>query len=224
MLLVGREPIFPRKVHVAKWLWIALAGNLLLATLLQPASRLTAPSATDLPLSIYRLLGWVIAFLLLLLVYTRAREEEATEVFVSLIARVCWITVGMVWLLLPIIPSQVYGYSDEGAGGYARLGGQFAVPANLATCAAVCFFHALLYLRGPRKWAACSIAVVTLAMTYARAEQILFLLALLAYMAFLSRKPALQWTSAISVLFLGGKQFSSRTGFSRTSHEGKVQM
>src|SRR5277367_749665 len=64
MTLLNRHRIMRREIHVSSALWIVLLLNLAVASFLQPASHLTPYKMTDIPLSLYRLGEWVLAFVL----------------------------------------------------------------------------------------------------------------------------------------------------------------
>lgn len=212
LLLEGR-PIRVRTIRVDLGLWIALLLELIIATTLQPASRLTPSTTMALFLSLFRLGQWVIAFVLVLALYSRAAPRQATKLVVELIGRSSWIWLALVWTILPIMPAQVYGGSEEGGPNEARrLGGQLIHPGHVGFLGIAAFFYALLFFpRGPRKWAACLVALLTIALTGARAQQAGFLLALFLYTIVFSRKPALRWgTVAVTVFALViGVSFSS---------------
>ena len=176
-------------------LWIALLLVLVLATVFAPASRLTPPTTMDLLLSFFRLAQWVIAFVLIVALYSRTPPMQATKLVVELIGRSSWIWVAMVWIFLPIMPAQVYGIADEGGPDTVRrLGGQLLHPGDVALLAGLAFFYALFFFsRGPRKWTACLLALITLFLTGARTQQAGFLLALLLYAIVLSRNSAMRW-------------------------------
>src|ERR1039458_250075 len=195
MLLLERRPIEVRKIRIDSGLWIALLLVLILATAFEPTSRLTPPTTMALFLSLFRLGQWVIAFVLIVALYSRTPPTRATELVVELIGRSSWIWVAMVWIILPIVPAQVYGVSAEnGPAAVARLGGQLINPGDVALLGSMAFFYALFFFsRGPRKWIACLVAMLTIILTGARAQEAGFLLALLLYAIVFSRKPAIRW-------------------------------
>jgi O-antigen ligase len=195
LLLLERRPVEVRKIRIDLGLWIALLLELILATAFAPASRLTPPTTMALFLSLFRLGQWVIAFVLIVALYSRTPPTRATELVVELIGRSSWIWVAMVWIILPIMPAQVYGGSEEdGPNAVRRLGGQLVGPSYAALLGSMAFFYALLFFaRGPRKWTACLLALLTIVLTGARTQQAGFLLALFLYAIVLSRKPAIRW-------------------------------
>jgi O-antigen ligase len=195
MVLLERQPLIVRRIQFRKWLWIALLLELLIATILQPASRLTPPTTMALLLSLFRIAQWIVAFSLIVALYSRTAPERATALVVGLIGRASWLWLAMTWILLPIVPAQVYGESEEvGTQAVRRLGGQLVGPSHLALLGSMAFFYALLFFtRGPRKWAACLLALLTILLSGARTQQAGFLLAFFLYAIVLSRRPAIRW-------------------------------
>jgi O-Antigen ligase len=195
MLLLDRRPLEARKIRIDAGLWIALLLVFILATVFEPSSRSVAPTTMALVLSLFRLSQWVIAFVLIVALYSRTPPARATGLVVELVGRTSWIWLAMVWILLPIMPAQVFGGSEDGGPEeIRRLGGQLIHPGHVALLGSIAFFYALLFFnRGPRKWIACLVALVTIALTGARVQQAGFLLALFLYAIVLSRKPALRW-------------------------------
>jgi O-antigen ligase len=195
MFLLERQPLAVRKIRFDLGLWIALLLELILATAFEPASRLTPPSAMALFLSLFRLGQWVIAFALIVALYSRTPPTRAAKVVVEIIGRSSWIWVALVWIILPIMPAQVFGGSEEdGPDAVGRLGGQLIPPAHVALLGSIAFFYALFFFtRGPRKWGACLLALLTIVLTGARTQQAGFFLALFLYAIVLSRKPAIRW-------------------------------
>ncbi len=198
--MLTRRRLLQRRVTVSAGLWIPLLVLLIIASLLQPKSHSALPVATDLLLSLYRLGEWVLAFLLLLSLYTRESEETGTDLIIRLIGLLCWIKIILVWVMLPIMPSLVYGAADDTAEAHRRLGGSMVHPVHLSVLAGIAFFYAFFFLRGPRKTCACFLALLTLAMTYARSEQLVFLIVLTIYMLLMTRSPALRWAGTAGVL------------------------
>lgn len=202
LLLFDRRPLMACKINFRAWLWAALFLELLLTVALHPANRLTPHSSAGTMLSCFRLGQWMVAFCLIVALYTRTAPEQANELVVQLIGRASWVWMALVWIILPVMPDQVYGGSDEaGDGDIRRLGGQLLHPAHVAFLSSVAFFYALLFFgRGPRKWAACVFALITLSLTGARAQQAGFLLAALLYTIVLSPKPAVRWGAAFATI------------------------
>lgn len=214
LLLLDRRPIIVRKIRIDVGIWMALLLVFLFATVLGPASRLTPPTRMDLFLSLFRLAQWVIAFILIVALYSRTPPLRATNLLVELIGRCSWISIAMVWIILPIMPAQAYGAQEEGgATGIRLLGGQLIHPADLALLGSMAFFYALLFFNpGPLKWTACFIAPLTIFLTRARAGSVDFLVAIFLYAIVFSRKPALRWgmIGATALALLLGVSFNGR--------------
>ena len=203
MLLLERKPVLERKVHVDLGLWILLLLELSMASIMEPHSRLTAPSMGSPFITVFRLGQWCVAFGLILALYSRTAHERATELMVQIIGRVCWIWMAMVYFILPLYPSQVYGVGEENTDAVPRLGGGLAGPAALALYASLGFFYALLFFpKGPRKVFCCLLAVVTVYLTRARFQQANFVFALLVYLVIVSRKSVVRWATIAVALFM----------------------
>jgi O-antigen ligase len=201
-LALGRGPIFPRKVKISIGVWISLLAWCTIATILQPASRLSPSLPTDLPLSFFRLGEWVLAFVLFLALYTREPAEDATALIVELIGRCSWIIILMVWVALPLFPHVIYA-SDE-PGSPAALGGVFIIPGLLAFESCLAFFYSLFFFRpGLHKWSACFFALTTLEMTRSRTSVVSFIVSFSSYAIFYSRKSLLRWATIGLVLVSG---------------------
>lgn len=184
-----------RKVRFTAGLWMPLLAIFTLATTLEPASRMTLHSSRDLLISFYRLFEWLVGFGVILTLCRRVPPEYRTQVVVDLIGRTAWTWVLMVWLFLPLMPSQVYGESEgmPGAAAASRLGGQFLSPSYLATLAIAAFFYALLIVPpGMLRRVGCLLATVTLLLAHTRIEQFSFVILLFIYAVFLSRKVSLR--------------------------------
>ncbi len=200
MTLLNRQKLLQRPIHLGGWMWLALFANFVVSTILSPAAKLTPSKMTDLPLCLFRMGEWVLIFALLLSVYSREDEQSSTDLSIRVIASACWINIAMVWFFLPILPSLVYGVTDDLSKDHARLGGALIHPVHLSVLAGIAFFHALFFLRGALRYAGCALAFVTLMMTYARSEQLLFLVALFSYLIIFSRKPLLRWMGLLSII------------------------
>jgi O-antigen ligase len=198
MTLLNRQRLLLRKIDVSAGLWILLLADLLIASILQPKSHTVPFKVSDLPLSIYRLGEWVLAFFLLLSLYTRETVEGATDLIIRIIALVCWVNIAFVWIALPIVPSMVYAMPGDTIQGYPRLGGTMLHPVHLSVLAGVGFFHAIIFMRGPKRMAACALAFVTLVLTYARSELIVFLVMLVIYALVLSRSVLLRYSGLLT--------------------------
>jgi O-antigen ligase len=210
--LLGRRRILLRRVDFSAWLWIALLIIFTIASVMQPNSASRPPVASDLPLSLYRLGEWVLGFTMLLSLYTREDEERAMDLIVRLIGTVCWVNIAIVWIALPIVPSLVYAAPEDIGAGHARLGGALIHPVHLSVLAGVAFFYALLFFQGRKRVFCCFIATMTLVMTYARSEQIIFLAALFGYLMVFSRKFILRMlgSTAICTIAAGAIVFQSK--------------
>jgi len=184
-LLLERRPLIPRKLELGLSLWIPLLLLFCVATLLQPAARLTPYSPTDKIISLYRLGEWVIGFGLITALYSRSPKAESTSLLVQMIGRVSWIWICIVWIVLPVMPSQAYGTSDELASKVPQLGGQLISPSYLATLTVAAFFYALFFFpKGLFRVLGCLVCLVTIFLAHTRIEQISLLLLILIYCLF----------------------------------------
>ena len=183
--LLSRAKIIARKVYFSGWAWGSLLIVFLIASSFEPAFHTQPDTRTDLYISIYRLAEWVLAFLLLLSIYSREPIENSANLMASLLARLCWAYIAIVWLTLPIAPHLAYsvGPSDL-AGSHARLGGILIHPDLLATLAGIACFHALLQLSGAMRVIAFGIAFLTNFLTYSRSGEAFLLFALALYVIF----------------------------------------
>lgn len=187
--LLNRLPLLCRKIELALWLWIPLLLQLVLSTMLQPSSRLTPYSPTDKIISLYRLAEWIIAFSLLVALYTRSPVKQSAVLIGQLIGRFSWAWMMIVWVVLPIMPSQAYGASDELASAVSQLGGQLIAPSYLATLAIAAFFYALFFFpKGLYRTMGCLLATVTIFLAHTRIEQLSFMLLLIIYCTFFSTR------------------------------------
>ena len=191
--ILNRRSDSLHKVRFGAALWLPLLALFTVATILQPGSRLTVHSGSDILISFYRIFEWLVAFGLILALCRRVPAGQMKQVMVDLIGRASWTWLLMVWLFLPILPSLVYGESDGAPEAAARLGGQFISPSYLATLAIAAFFYALLFFPpGLLRRAGCLLAALTLVLAHTRIEQISFVILLLTYAVFLSGKAALR--------------------------------
>jgi O-antigen ligase len=204
MVLLDRRPLICRKVNVPSLPWLALLLIFMVTTVMQPVSRLTPPSKMDLPLSLFWLEEWSLAFILSMALYARASPQHATEEFVHLIGAACWTKIALVWVFLPMIPQQVFGVAEDESAAVRQLGGELINPGALAIIAGIGFFYSLFFFtRGPWKWACCLTAFATLVLTVSRTGQASFLLAVLLYAVVFSKRPAIRW-GTIGVLLIAG--------------------
>ena len=201
VVLLSRQFLLCRKVSVAASLWILLLLQLVLSSILQPPSRLTPYSVTDLFVSFYRMWEWILGFALILALYTRTPINRGTELIVELIGRLSWIWITITWIILPIMPSQVFGGAGEGevSTGHPQLGGQLISPSYLATLSIAGFFYALFFFpRGLKRVLGCTVAFVTIVLARTRFEQASFLLLLFLYAVVFSGKIILRVATIIS--------------------------
>jgi O-antigen ligase len=196
--LLNPSRVRRRTIGLHGSLWVLLLIDLLVASVLQPASRLEPYKQTDLLLSFYRIGEWMLAVLLPISLYIRENIETAQDLMIHLIAIVCWVNVIIVWIALPFLPGLVYTSPEDAASGHSRLGGLMIHPGQLSVLAGVAFFHALFFMKGPKRTAACAFAFVTVVMTYARTEVVVLLLALVIYILVLSRSTLLRWFAVLS--------------------------
>jgi O-antigen ligase len=204
MLLLGRQGLMVRRLRIYGWIWIALLIELAVATALGPAGHVTPVTTASRLLAFYRIGQWAVAFSLIVALVSRTPPEYVPSLVTRLIGQISWTWVAMVWLLLPIIPSQVYGGAEDDPHAVRRLGGQLLTPAHVTLLASIGVFYALLFFpRGPRKWIALFIALPTLILTGARAQLAGFLVSYLVYALVLSRKATIRWATVGIVLFLG---------------------
>jgi len=198
--LLDRRPFGSRRNSYSPSLWIAMLLVFSLTSVLQPNSR--SARSTDLFLSFFFLSQWLIAFLIIAALYSRTPSAQANALIVRSIGIVSWIWLGLVWIVLPFMPTQVYGASDESARAVRQLGGQLIHPGKLATLAGIGFFYALLFgSRGLVRWVVCVGALITMALTSARTAEIGFIFALLLYALFMSRKAIVRWGAIVFLLF-----------------------
>ena len=71
-------------------------------------------------------------------------------------------------------------------------------PVHLSVLAGIAFFHALMFMRGPKRIALCALAFVTLVLTYARSELMVFLAVLTIYTLVLSKNVLLRWSGILT--------------------------
>ena len=200
MTLLNRQKLLQRPVKFDVWAWLLLLANYILSTALTPPSRLTPAKPTDFPLSMFRLAEWILLFALLLSLYTREPEENATDLMTRLVGYVCWGQLIVVWVLFLFLPFRVYAVTDDLGSGHVRFGGGVTNPVYLAVMAGIAFFYALFFWQGMRRYFGCALAFLTLMLTYARGEQVLFLVALFTYLLILSSRPVHRWAGVLSIL------------------------
>lgn len=214
ILLLERNSATVRATRLGLWLWLGLMMDFVAATMVSAISSPTGMVTMPLLLSLFRIAQWVVAFVGISALYLRTPSFKVTELTARLIGRISWIWLCIVWGLLPLIPSQVYGRSDEdGSFGGRRLGGQLIQPGDIALLGSVAFFYSVLFFpKGIRRWSTCLLALLTIALTEARTQQAGFVMVLFLYGILLCRKAAVRW-GMIGVLVLGslvGIAFSNR--------------
>ncbi len=200
MHLLTRTPLLVRPVRFDAALWLALLALLAFSTFLTPANRSAPGSHTDFLVGAYRLAEWTTAFLLVLSLYSREPEAASTDMIVRVMGTVCWINILLVWALLPVWPSQVYGDPMDSTEAAKRLGGLLIHPIGLGLYSEIAFFYSFLFSKSWRRWAGCALAALTLFLTYARAEEAAFIVTFFVYVLFLSR--SLIWRVAGSFILL----------------------
>lgn len=200
LTVVGKRRLMARKLQYAWWFWNLFFGNMLVSSILEPTPHVVDTGSGGIALCLFRLWQWVLALILLLSLYSRASNNEAPQMMSQLIARICWINIAIVWIVLPIAPSLAYVSEDASASSAPRLGGVMIHPGVVGLLASTAFFHGILLLRHRRRVAACTFALLTLALTYTRSSQIMFLIVLLVYLIFVASKPALRWCGIVTLV------------------------
>jgi O-antigen ligase len=202
--ILSREKVVARKVFFGGWMWGCLLGIFLLASIFEPQFHTQPNTRTDLYISVYRLAEWVLAFLLLLSLYSREPKEGSANLMASLLGRICWAYIAIVWLVLPIAPHLAYSVgSNDFTETHARLGGILIHPDLLATLAGIACFHTLLRLTGMMRTVAFCIAFLTNALTYSRSGEAVLLFALALYVTFYGRGVLRLLGSIAGILMLG---------------------
>ncbi len=182
LTLLERSPVLVRKLRFAAPVWMILAVNMIIASVLAPQPRLVSNAGSDLALSLFRMAQWALGLVLVLSLYSRASPDEAPRMMTQLVGRACWANILLVWAVLPIAPSLVYASQDLSTTSTPRLGGLMIHPGVVALLASMAFFHGVLMLRSWPRVLACGFALITLTLTYTRSSQIAFLLALMLYL------------------------------------------
>jgi O-antigen ligase len=201
-LLLERRASSRFKWNGTLWLWICLFLQFTAASILQPRFRLSDPSIKDLLLSSFYIFQWLVAFLLTTTLYRQSHPSHRVHLIPSIIGRVSWIWVTIVWFVLLIFHSQAYGAGEDTPDGVKQLGGQLVHPAKLAVLAGAAFFYSLFYFRpGWRKWLACGWALLTVALTHARTAELAFVVALILYTLITTRDARLRWGTVLCLIF-----------------------
>ena len=211
LTVLSREGFFLRKFKFHGGIWIALLLGLALSTLLEPDPKFFAAKATDSLVSLYRLGQWALCFLLIVGLYSRETEERAPAMLTQFMVRMCWGALIPIWIMVPLAPSLAYISEDGVSGGIPRLGGIALHPSMVALLASIIFLHGFIMLRGTKRIASCAFASITLALTYTRSTQIVFLVVFWVYLLFFARRSSLRWIGVCGLFLVlaGGVVFHS---------------
>lgn len=202
--ILSRKRVVTRKVYFSGWMWGSLLAIFLLSSICEPQFHTQPNTRTDLYISVYRLAEWVLAFLLLLSLYSREPLETSADLMASLLGRISWAYIAIVWLALPIAPHLAYSVSSADlTASHARLGGILIHPDLLATLAGIACFHALLRLSGTVRVVAFAIAFVTNVLTYSRSGEAVLLFTLALYVVLFGRGLIRLLGGIAGVLMLG---------------------
>ena len=186
--VLGGIKVLARKVTFSAWMWVSLLALFLISSVCEPPFRTLPVKPSDLYLSIYRLGEWVLGFSLLLSLYSREPVANSATLMASLLGRISWLSVAIVWMILPIAPSLAYSTDATGADvGHGRLGGALIHPDCLAALAGIACLHALTCLTGTRRIVGFCIASLTVFLTYSRSGEATLLLSLILYTIFFAR-------------------------------------
>jgi O-antigen ligase len=198
--LLNRQKLLQRPVKFDAWVWLLLLANYIISSILTPPAKLTPAKPTDLPVTMYRLLEWIVLFALLLSVYTREPEENAVDLITRIMGYIAWGQLTIVWVLFVFMPHRVYAVSDDAGSGHARFGGGVTNAVYFAEMAGIAFFYSLFFWRGKQRYFCCALAFLTLMLTYARSEQLFFMIALFVYLMIYAKRPIWRWAGALSIL------------------------
>jgi O-antigen ligase len=206
LTLLSRRKLLVRKVNYISGLWMALLIILAFASLLTPnfPGQPVAPSSSML-ISFYRLQEWVVAFALILTVYTRETPANSHALLVKMIYMVCFLNIAAVWLVLPISPSLAFTGADDFTGAaQPRLGGFMITPSHLGLVCGIAFFYFVIFKRGATRIVACVFLVGSLFLTYARGALLGFLIVLLLYIVLYMRSTVIRTVSALVLCIVTG--------------------
>lgn len=151
---------------------------------------LTAPlvsDGTDLALSMFRAMEWIVAITLLCMATSLQRAfgllsfSDRTRLLLPVLVFLVLSNV----LLLPIAPSLVYRTSS--VTGTARLGAFFTHPNLLGIVATLLCAHLLAFGKGGRKYVYVAVCIAVVALTYSRGGLLALALTLGAYLIFAGR-------------------------------------
>lgn len=201
--LISRRNIQARPVAFQRLPLVALLVLLVVASAANPRDNFA--------ISIYRLGEWILAFLLLLGIYSREPFENALDLASQMVAAICWISVAIVWLALPVVPSLAFSVPEEVTGAIQfRLGGYLIHPNTFGVIVGIVFWHALLFQRSAKRMVLCSFALLSLALTYSRGAWVGFVLSAIVYVLVSRRTSArlivgagLATAALLSILFSG---------------------
>lgn len=136
----------------------------------------------NLALSFFRLGEWVLVVLLFISIYTREPSASVQALIIDLIGKICWFNIAIIWLFAAFAPSLALNFVDEVSGAIQfRLGGVVIHPIRLGVLATIAFWQVFLF--GRRRWRipACTVALLTLLLSYSRIAWIGFSLSLVLY-------------------------------------------
>jgi O-antigen ligase len=206
LTLMSRQKIVVRKVKYSSSLWIGLLAILFVATVLSPKDPMQAASpAESFAISVYRMSEWIIAFVLILWVYSREHPSSSGSLLVKMIATVCCANIACVWLVLPISPALAYSGTNDVTGAIQpRLGGFMVTPSHLGLMCGIAIFYFALFWRGLPRIFACLFLFGSLFLTYARGPLIGFLLVALFYLVFHLKNAAIRTTCVVGLCTVGG--------------------
>lgn len=171
---ISRRNVSLRPVRFGRTPWLLLLGLLVVTSLASPNDNVS--------ISVYRMCEWVLGYILLVSAYSGAPFLEAPHVAREMIAAICWACLAIVWLALPFFPSLAFSVPVESTGVVQfRLGGYLIHPNGLGVVAGIAFWHAFLFRRSVTRIALCSVALVSLLLTYSRGAWAGFALSIIAY-------------------------------------------
>jgi O-antigen ligase len=200
MTLLSRQKLLVRKVNYLSVLWVVMLIIFAISSLLTP--RFPGQSGTHgsgILVSTYRLAEWIIAFVLILSVYTRESPANSASLLVKMITTVCCLNIACIWLVLPISPSLAYSGSDDVTGAVQpRLGGYMIAPSHLGLLCGIAFFYFLLFWKGAPRIAACAFMIGSLFLTYARGAMLGFFIVLLVYVVLYLQSKIVRTLSAVA--------------------------
>lgn len=205
MSLLTRKKLIVGQVNYLSRLWVTLLVIFFVASLLTPQFPGQAATGAGPIVSFYRLEEWILAFVLLLSIYTREAVENRSALMVKMIATICFFNLAAVWFVLPISPSLAYSGSDDVTGAMqSRLGGYMITPSHLGLLCGIGFFYSVLFKKGVTRIALCLFLVASLFLTYARGALLGFLIVLLLYIILYLQSTVIRTVCAVGVCIVGG--------------------